>query len=93
MSNNESIQDTLEVIRRALEDEDDFSNKNENVLVLNKKINEDGTVNILDNSLDASNEVSKVIDKKLNDIFEKKMSSLLKNQLPEILDNYFKRKK
>ena len=91
MSNNESIKDTLDVIRRALEDKDDFSNKNENVLVLNKKINEDGTVNILDNSLDASNEVSKVIDKKLNDIFEKKMSSLLKDQLPEILDNYFKK--
>ena len=54
MSNNESIKDTLDVIRRALEDKDDFSNKNENVLVLNKKINEDGTVNILDNSLDAS---------------------------------------
>ena len=32
-----------------------------------------------------------VIDKKLNDIFEKKMSSLLKDQLPEILDNYFKK--
>tara|TARA_B110000196_G_C20718267_1_gene462980 strand:- start:301 stop:582 length:282 start_codon:yes stop_codon:yes gene_type:complete len=93
MSNNESIKDTLDVIRRALEDENDFSNKDENVLVLNKKINEDGTVKILDNSSETSNEINKVIDKKLNDIFEKKMSSLLKDQLPEILDNYFKRKK
>ncbi len=27
MSNNESIKDTLEVIRRALEDKDDFTEK------------------------------------------------------------------
>ena len=31
MANNESIKDTLEVIRRALEDESDFSEKNDNV--------------------------------------------------------------
>ena len=44
MSNNESIKDTLDVIRRALEDNDDFTEKNDNILILNKKINDDGTV-------------------------------------------------
>ncbi len=34
MSDNESIKDTLDVIRRALEDENDFSKNNENVLLL-----------------------------------------------------------
>ena len=29
MSNNDSIKDTLDVIRRALEDGDDFTEKNE----------------------------------------------------------------
>ena len=33
MSNNESIKDTLDVIRRALEDKDDFTEKNENILI------------------------------------------------------------
>ena len=47
MANNESIKDTLEVIRRALEDESDFSKKNDNVLILNKKINDDGTLKML----------------------------------------------
>ena len=32
MSNNESINDTLDVIRRALEDKDDFTEKNDNIL-------------------------------------------------------------
>ena len=92
MSNNESIKDTLDVIRRALEDKDDFTEKNENILILNKKVNDDGTVKLLNQS-DDINAIHKVIDKKLNDLMEKKMSAMLKNQLPIILDNYFKNKK
>ena len=92
MSNNESIKDTLDVIRRALEDKQDFTEKNENILILNKKINDDGTVKLLNQS-DDINEINRVIDKKLDDLMEKKMTTMLENQLPIILDNYFKNKK
>jgi len=92
MSNNESIKDTLDVIRRALEDNNDFTEKNENILILNKKINDDGTVKLLNQSNDI-NVINKVIDKKLNDLMEIKLSTMLENQLPIILDNYFKNKK
>ena len=92
MSNNESIKDTLDVIRRALEDENDFSQKNDNVLILNKKINDDGTVKLL-NQIDDFNEINKIIDKKLTELLDKKIGSMLENQLPIILDNYFKNKK
>ena len=92
MSNNESIKDTLDVIRRALEDKEDFAEKNENILILNKKVNDDGTVKLLNQS-DDINEINRVIDKKLDDLMEKKMSTMLENQLPIILDNYFKNKK
>ena len=92
MSNNESIKDTLDVIRRALEDKNDFTEKNENILILNKKVNDDGTVKLLNQS-DEINAINKVIDKKLDDLMEKKMTAMLKNQLPIILDNYFKNKK
>ena len=92
MANNESIKDTLEVIRRALEDENDFDAKNDNVLILNKKINDDGTVKMLGQSNDID-EVNNVIEKKLTDLLEKKMSNMLENQLPNILDKYFKNKK
>ena len=66
MSNNESIKDTLDVIRRALEDENAFSQNNENVLILNKKVNDDGTVKLLSQS-DDINEINRVIDNKLDD--------------------------
>ena len=92
MSNNESIKDTLDVIRRALEDKDDFTEKNENILILNKKVNDDGTVKLLNQS-DDINAINRVIDKKLDDLMEKKMTTMLENQLPIILDNYFKNKK
>ena len=91
MSNNESIKDTLDVIRRALEDDSDFSKQNDNILILNKKVNDDGTVKLLNQS-DNFNEVNKIIDKKLNDLLEKKMNSMLEIKLPIILDNYFKKK-
>jgi predicted metal-dependent hydrolase len=92
MSNNESIKDTLDVIRRALEDKDDSTEKNDNILILNKKVNDDGTVKLLNQS-DEINAINNVIDKKLDDLMEKKMTAMLKNQLPIILDNYFKNKK
>tara|TARA_B100000945_G_scaffold175011_1_gene140349 strand:- start:1201 stop:1479 length:279 start_codon:yes stop_codon:yes gene_type:complete len=92
MANNESIKDTLEVIRRALQDENNFSEKNDNVLILNKKINDDGTVKMLGQSNDID-EVNNIIEKKLSDLLEKKMSNMLENQLPNILDKYFKNKK
>lgn len=92
MSNNESIKDTLDVIRRALEDKEDFTEKNENILILNKKVNDDGTVRLLNQS-DDINEINRVIDKKLDDLMEKKMTTMLENKLPIILDNYFKNKK
>ena len=92
MSNNESIKDTLDVIRRALEDENDFNKNNENILILNKKVNDDGTVRLL-NQTENFNEINKVIDKKLNDLLENKMTTMLENRLPIILDNYFKDKK
>ncbi len=92
MTNNESIKDTLDVIRRALEDGDDFNQKNDNVLILNKKVNDDGTIKLLNQS-DDFNLINNVIDKKLNDLLEKKMTTMLENKLPIILDNYFKNKK
>ena len=92
MSNNESIKDTLNVIRKALEDDNKFSPKNSNILILNKKIKDDGTVKLLNQS-DDINEINNIIDNKLTDLLEKKMSNMLESQLPIILDNYFKNKK
>ena len=92
MTSNDYIKDTLDVIRRALEDENDFSQQNDNVLILNKKINDDGTVKLLNKS-DDLNAINNLIDEKLSILLEKKMTQMLEKKIPIILDNYFKNKK
>ena len=46
MSNDQTIKETLDVIRRALEDDESIDLK-EDLLILNRKVNDDGTVNII----------------------------------------------
>ena len=75
MSNNESIKDTLDVIRRALEDKDDFTEKNENVLILNKKVNDDGTVKLLNQS-DDINAINKIINFEKNSNMQEGVSEI-----------------
>ena len=49
MNTKNSINESLEVIRRALEDEKNVSNKvsSSNILILNQKVNSDGTIKLL----------------------------------------------
>ena len=90
MKNEESIKDTLDVIRKALED--DNPELDNNVLILNRKVNQDGTINIIQKDNINSFEINKIIDEKLTFIFEKKFDQWIQKRLPEILDKYLKNK-
>ena len=68
MSNDQSIKETLEVIRKALEDDDSSLDLKEDLLILNKKVNEDGTINIINNDSIKTDDIKQIIDKKLNQI-------------------------
>jgi len=91
MNNNESIKDTLDVIRKALED--DYSESENNILILNRKVNEDGTINIIKNDSLDTVEINNIIDEKLAIIVEKKFDEWFQKRLPDILDKYIKNKK
>ena len=92
MSNDQSIKETLEVIRRALEDEDSSIDFKEDLLILNKKVNEDGTINIINNDSIKTDDIKQIIDKKLNQIFEKHFDSWLEKKLPHYIKNYLDKK-
>ena len=49
MNTKNSINESLEIIRRALEDEKNDSNNDSssNILILNQKVNSDGTIKLL----------------------------------------------
>ena len=91
MNTKNSINESLEVIRRALEDEKNDSNKysSSNILILNQKVNSDGTIKLLQKEEDINNEINDIIDQKLSYLVENKIEKILDEKIPKLLKNYF----
>ncbi len=91
MNTKYSINESLEVIRRALEDEKNISDKelSSNVLILNQKVNSDGTIKLLQKDEDINNEINDIIDQKLSYLVENKIEKILDEKIPKLLKNYF----
>jgi Golgi nucleoside diphosphatase len=94
MNEQQSIKKTLDVIRNALENNNETSTekKNDNVLILNKLVKEDGTINVINDSILSKKETYEILDKKLDDVFETHLTNWLDNNLPAYLEKYFKDK-
>ena len=95
MKEQKSIKDTLEVIRKALEDEKSSIKENlyENVLILNQKVNDNGKIDTIENLKLTKNETLDILDKKLDDVFEKFFIKWIDKNLPKYLEKYFDNKK
>ena len=91
MNTKNSINESLEVIRRALEDEKKDSNKHSssNILILNKKVNSDGTIKLLQKEEEINIEINDIIDQKLSYLVENKIEKILDEKIPKLLKNYF----
>jgi len=91
MNTKNSINESLEVIRRALEDEKNISDKDlsSNILILNQKVNSDGTIKLLQKDDDINSEINDIIDQKLSYLVENKIEKILNEKIPQILKNYF----
>ena len=91
MNTKNSINESLEVIRRALEDEKNDSNKysSSNILILNQKVNSDGTIKLLQKDKEINSEINDIIDQKLSYLVENKIEKILDEKIPKLLKNYF----
>tara|TARA_B100001121_G_scaffold264035_1_gene245206 strand:+ start:136 stop:420 length:285 start_codon:yes stop_codon:yes gene_type:complete len=91
MDTKNSINESLEIIRRALEDEKNDTNKDlsSNILILNQKVNSDGTIKIVQKDNDINSEINDIIDQKLSYIVENKIEKILDEKIPQLLKNYF----
>ena len=91
MNTKNSINESLEIIRKALEDEKKDSNKDlsSNILILNQKVNSDGTIKLLQKDEDINNEINDIIDQKLSYLIENKIEKILDEKIPKLLKNYF----
>tara|TARA_B100001029_G_C14835599_1_gene325454 strand:- start:319 stop:603 length:285 start_codon:yes stop_codon:yes gene_type:complete len=94
MKSENSINESLEIIRKALE-EDNSDNKKKsssNILILNQKVNNDGTIKLLQRSEDINKDVNEIIDQKLNYLVESRIEKILDEKIPKLLKTYFNSK-
>ena len=91
MDTKNSINESLEIIRKALEDEKTEINKDlsSNILVLNQKVNSDGTIKLLHKDEEINKEINNIIDQKLSYLIESKIENILDQKIPKLLKNYF----
>ena len=94
MKEQQSISDTLKVIRRALEEDDinEINHSNDGVLVLNKIVKKDGTVNIINQPMINKDDVMNLLDKKLDVLLNLYLEKWLNKKMPKHLEQYFKNK-
>ena len=93
MPEQQSIKNTLNIIRKAIEEDDKSeSQKDDSVLILNKLINEDGTIHVLENHFLKKEEVKEILNQKISEIFQDHFDNWLDRNVPRYLDKYFKKK-
>ena len=93
MPEQQSIKNTLNIIRKAIEEDDKSeSKKNDDVLILNKLVNKDGTIDILENQFLKKDEVKEILNQKISEIFKDHFEDWLDKNIPSYLDKYFKKK-
>ena len=94
MSENQSIKDTLSIIRKALEDDEPIISKEteDNVLILNQLVKEDGTINIVNETSLTKKDTIDILNTKLDKILDTHLSKWLDKNIPNYLEKYFKKK-
>ena len=93
MPEQQSIKNTLNIIRKAIEEDDKSeSQTDDDVLILNKLVNNDGTIDILENQFLEKDEVKEILNQKISEIFKDHFDNWLDRNLPRYLDKYFKKK-
>ena len=88
--NDKSINETLNVIRNALQDEN--NNNNKEILLLDKLVKEDGTIQKINSDNITQSEIKQLLDEKLSEVFDLHFEKWLNNNIPNYLEKYFSKK-
>ena len=93
---NKDINEALNVIKKALQDEPDSNLLKTNILLLTKIVKDDGTIQNMDskkNKTFSKNDINRLIESKIENILDKNLKEWLDIKIPKLLDNYFKKNK
>ena len=93
MTDQNSINDTLNVIRKALE-EDIFETetKNSDVLILDKLVKDDGTIHHLKTDSLDKNEIKEILNDNITKYFDKNLNEWLEKNMPHHVEKYLNKK-
>ena len=94
MTDQNSIKESLDVIRKALEN-DESNTKNDiedDTLILNKLVKEDGTIDIIEKNIISKDEVKAVLENNIEKYFDQHLDKWLDKNIPNYVDKYFKDK-
>ena len=92
---NKDIDEALNVIKKALQDEPDSDQLKNNILLLTRIVQDDGTIQNFDskdNKQISKNEINKIIEDKIENILDKNLKEWLNDKIPKLINNYFKNK-
>jgi len=93
MPEQQSIKNTLNIIRKAIEEDNNSEfQKDDEILILNKLVKDDGTIDILENQFLKKDEVKEILNQKISEIFKDHFDEWLDKNIPNYLDKYFKKK-
>ena len=90
-NNQKSINETLKVIKKALQEES-IDNIEEKVLFLNQLVKNDGTIETIENKDLNKQEIKDILNEKLTQIFEENFEKWLIKNIPNYLEKYFSNK-
>ena len=90
--NDKSINETLNVIRNALQDKNNNNNNNKEILLLDKLVKEDGTIKKINSNNINQSEIKQLLDEKLSEVFNLHFEKWLNNNIPNYLEKYFSKK-
>lgn len=89
-TNDKSIKETLNVIRKAIQEDD--VDKTDDVLVLNQLVKKDGTIESINTINITKKEVKEILEEKLSEIFQQHFEKWLNKNIPNHLERYFSKK-
>ena len=91
-SSERSINESLDIIRKALQEESLIDNT-EDILILNNLVKNDGTITPVSHKSLKKQDVDIILKEKLSELFDKHFENWLNNNIPDYLDKYFSKKK
>ena len=90
-NSQKSINETLKVIKKALQEES-IESIDENELILNQLVKNDGTIETIENNDLNKDEVKDMLNEKLTQIFDQNFEKWLNKNIPNYLEKYFSNK-